>query len=689
MTDSADVLSIAIQHHQAGRLPQAEALYRQILEADPAHADALHLFGVIALQRGEDETARQRIAEAIRLKPGQAAYYSNLGETCRRLGRVEEAIVCFQQALQIQPAYPEAHNNLALTLLNQGRPAEAEASCRRALELRPNYVEALVNLAYALHGQARLTEAIACYYRVLALNPDLVDVRNNLGVALVGQDRLEEAVLCYRETLRLRPDLAEVHNNLGVALSQMGKVADAVATFRQALRLRPESADAHNNLGLALKDQGLMEQALLSFREAVRLQPANPLYHNNLVYALPFSPDYDTAAIVAEMRRWDQQHAAPLASSLPAPGIHRDPARRLRVGYVSPHFGLQPVGLFMLPLLEAHDHARFEIFCYSSVRVPDWITDRCRAHADVWRDVLGHGDEQLAQVIRDDRIEILMDLTMHMEGCRLLAFARKPAPVQVTYLAYPGSTGLAAMDYRLTDPYLDPPGGPDEGIYVEQSLRLAETYWCYRPPIEAPPVASLPALRAGHITFGCLNNFCKVSESALLAWIRLLQALPDTRLFLHARAGDHRQRVQELLAKHQLTPDRLGFVDSMTLEDYYRYHERIDIALDPFPHAGGTTTCDALWMGVPVITLAGKTVAGRGGVSILSNIGLTELVASDVDDYLRKARALAGDLPRLSELRTGLRERMRNSPLMNVPRFARNVEAAYREIWERFCSRPG
>jgi predicted O-linked N-acetylglucosamine transferase (SPINDLY family) len=319
------------------------------------------------------------------------------------------------------------------------------------------------------------------------------------------------------------------------------------------------------------------------------------------------------------------------------------------------------------------------------VRVPDWLTERCRAAADVWRDVLGLNDEQLAQAIRDDRIDILIDLTMHMEGCRLLVFARKPAPVQVTYLAYPGSTGLAAMDYRLTDPYMDPPGGPDERIYVEQSIRLPETYWCYRPPIEAPPVTTLPAHRVGHVTFGCLNNFCKVSAPALHAWMRLLQALPDSRLTLHARPGSHRDQVYELLAQHQIAPRRLTFVDSMSLEDYFHLHDHIDVALDPFPHAGGTTTCDALWMGVPIVTLAGKTVAGRGGVSILSNLGLNELIAPDVEDYIRRALTLAGDLPRLSDLRRTLRERMRSSPLMDVPRFAHNVEAVYRELWERFC----
>jgi len=685
MATLADALAIALEHHQAGRLPEAEALYRQILQADPSHADALHLLGVIAFQLGQHEIALQTIGEAIRLKPGQAAFHSNLGEAYRRLGRSAEAIASFQRALQLHAGYAEAHNNLGLALLNEDRLVEAEASCRRAVELKPDYAEAHKNLGYVLKRQGQLAGAITCYRRALELRPDLGEVHNNLGIALAEQRRLAEAVGCYREALRLEPDMPASHNNLGAALCLMGYVQEAVASFRQALHLRPEFADAQNNLGNALKDQGQMEQAIGSFRRAMQLEPNNAVFHSNLVYALPFCPDYDTQAISEELQRWNQQHAAPLAPSLLPHANDRAPNRRLRVGYVSPNFATHPVGQFLLPLLEAHHHESIEIFCYASVRASDGMTDRCRAQADVWRDVLALTDDQLADVIRHDRIDILVDLAMHMEGSRMLVFARKPAPVQVTYLAYPGSTGLATMDYRLTDPYLDPPGGADEQFYVERSIRLSETYWCYRSPLEALPVAALPALRAGRITFGCLNNFCKVSEPTLLAWTRLLQALPDARLLLHAKAGSHRERVHQLLAEHQVAPERFTFVDTLSPPDYFRFYERIDVALDPFPYGGGTTTCDALWMGVPVVSLAGRTAVGRGGLSILSNVGMAELVAQDAEDYVRRAQALASDLQRLSKLRSTLRQRLQGSPLMDAPRFARHVEAAYRGMWEQFC----
>ena len=327
----------------------------------------------------------------------------------------------------------------------------------------------------------------------------------------------------------------------------------------------------------------------------------------------------------------------------------------------------------------------FEIFCYDTMSRPDAVTERCRSQVDVWRELAGRTDEEVARVIRGDRIDILVDLTMHLANSRLLVFARKPAPIQVTYLAYCGTTGLSTMDYRLSDPYLDPPGEED-GCYSEETIRLPETYWCYQPAIVPPPPSPLPALQAGHLTFGCLNNFGKITAPCLEAWSRLLQAIPEARLLLHAQEGGHRDRVWDYLEERGVGRDRLTFVGRSTIEEYLRLYERIDVGLDPFPYGGGTTTCDALWMGVPVVSLAGQTAVGRGGLSILSNVGLPELVGHDVSEYASIASRLAQDRPRLCELRSTLRSRMQRSPLMDAPRFARGVEAAYRTIWQRFCA---
>ena len=352
---------------------------------------------------------------------------------------------------------------------------------------------------------------------------------------------------------------------------------------------------------------------------------------------------------------------------------------------MSPDFSFNVAGRFLLPLLETHDHREFEIHGYASVRAPDDMTKCLRGQCDVWRNILALDDDQLAGLIHEDCIDILVDLTMHSKDNRLLAFARKPAPVQVTYLSYPGSTGLTAMDYRLTDPYLEPAGCAEERFYVERSIRLPETFWCYRPPFDIPLVTNLPAARASHITFGCLNDFGKVSQPALMAWLRLLQLLPESRLLLSAKRGSHRDQVHQLFAANGVSPERLRFVDRLGMIDYFRIYDDIDVALDPFPHCGGTTTCDALWMGVPVVSLIGRTAAGRGGWSILSNAGLPELAAKDTSDYVQRALALANDLPRLSDLRATLRSRLRESPLMDANRFTRHVEAAYRSMWQAWC----
>jgi predicted O-linked N-acetylglucosamine transferase (SPINDLY family) len=679
-------LGTALQ--EQGRLDEAVACYRRAIEFDPRYAEAYNNLGSVLKDQGSLDEAVACYRRAMELKPDLAEAYSNLGVVLQDQGKLDEAVACHRRALELKPDFARAHNDLGVTLNKQGKLDEAVACFRQALKLKPDFAQAHNNLGAALDDQGKLDEAVACYRRALELKPDYAEAHNDLGVALNSQGKLNDAVACFRQALKLKPDFAQAHNNLGAVLDDQGKLDDAVACFRQALELKPDFAWAHNNLGNTLKDQGNLDKAVACYRRAVELKPDFVWAHSNLVFGQVFCPGCEAETLYEEHRRWNRQHAEPLAKFIQPHLNDRSPDRRLRIGYVSPDFRNHPVGLFLLPLLESHDHESFEISCYASVRIPDTMTGRCRVHADVWRDVLGLSDERLANTIRQDQTDILVDLTMHAGNHRLLVFARKPAPVQVTYLAYCGTTGLSTMDYRLTDPYLDPPG-QDERFYCEQSVRLPETYWCYQPVIETPPVNTLPALKGGPFTFGCLNNFCKVTPPALAAWSRLLQVMPDARLLLYARAGSHRDRVRGVLAERGISSERLAFVDFLPLEEYFGVYQQIDVALDTFPYGGGTTTCDALWMGVPVVSLAGQTAVGRGGVSILSNVGLPELVAHDAEQYVRIAVDLANDLPRLSQLRATLRNRMQASPLMNAPRFARNVEAAYREMWRRWCAKYG
>jgi predicted O-linked N-acetylglucosamine transferase (SPINDLY family) len=565
-----------------------------------------------------------------------------------------------------------------------GRLDWAEEVYRSILRQEPEHAETL-HLAGALAYEARrYAEAVERIRRAIRVEPRVAQYHNSLGLALMATGEFDAAAAACRRAIELRPDYALAHNNLGLIRKRQGRLAEASACYRQALQLQPDYAEAHVNLAVALEDEGQPLAAIACYRQALQIKPDWSQVHSHLLHVMHFCEEFDSRQIFAEHRLWNRLHAAPLAGAIEPHENDRSPERRLRVGYVSPNFRLHPVGRFFLPLVESHDHENHEIFCYASARAADAITAQCRARADVWRDVQGLSDAQLAERVRADRIDILVDLTMHMEDSRLRLFARKPAPVQVTYLAYCSTTGLDAIDYRLSDPYLDADDASQQ-FYSEETIRLPETYWCYRPVPGCPDVNRLPALASGDVTFGCLNSFCKVTAPTLAAWCRLLASVPQSRIVLHAAGGVGRDRVRRFAAEQGVSPERWTFVDALPLEKYLEVYQQIDVALDPFPYGGGTTTCDALWMGVPVVSLAGQTAVGRGGLSILSNLGLPDLVAHDPQQYVQIAADLAGDLPRLAGLRAALRSRMERSPLMDAPRFARNVEAAYRSMWRRWC----
>jgi predicted O-linked N-acetylglucosamine transferase (SPINDLY family) len=443
---------------------------------------------------------------------------------------------------------------------------------------------------------------------------------------------------------------------------------------------------AYCNLGSVLKEKGQLDDALEAYRQAILINPGYSDAHSNLVFTMHYHPGYDEGAIAEELGRWNRQHAEPLKKYIQPHANDRAAERRLRIGYVSPDLKEHPVGRFMLSLLSHHDKSQVEVFAYARVSASDAMTQRLRGCTDGWRNLTGLTAAQAADVIRQDQIDILVDLALHTARDHLAIFARKPAPVQVTYLGYVGTTGITTMDYRLTDIYLDPPEQLT-GHYSEQSIHLPGTYWCYPGFPAAPAVSALPAEQAGHITFGCFSNFCKINDRTLSVWCQLLTQVPRSRMHIHAYEGDHRQRVWRFFQQRGIDSSRITFTGRLPLAQYFAQYQPIDIALDTFPYGGGTTTCDALWMGVPVVSLIGKTAAGRGGWSILSNIGLAELAARSEEEYVRIAVELAGDTARLKELRSTMRQRMEQSPLMDAPRFARDMEAAYRQMWKNRCAR--
>jgi predicted O-linked N-acetylglucosamine transferase (SPINDLY family) len=424
------------------------------------------------------------------------------------------------------------------------------------------------------------------------------------------------------------------------------------------------------------------------FRRAIALNAHHPDAHGNLLVTLNYDPASTVESLSQEARRWAERYAQPLRRFIPTHANNRDPGRRLRIGYLSADFWEHASAFFLMPLLTGHDHQNFEIFCYAHVTQPDYLTRRMQALADHWRNIAGLDDEAVAAMIHVDEIDILVDLKLHTANNRLLIFARKPAPVQATWLGYPGSTGLSTIDYRLSDSYLDPPG-MDESVYTEKTVRLPDSFWCYDPLFACDiPCNAPPALVNGYVTFGCMNNFCKVNDVVLRLWAKVLHTVPASRLLMLAPVVAARPQVLKVLEQEGIAPQRVEFAPHQHRRLYLQTYQRIDLGLDTFPYNGHTTTQDSFWMGVPMVTLVGQTAVGRAGLSLLSNIGLPELAAHSEGEYVRIASELAGDLPRLSHLRATLRQRMQQSPLMDGGRFARNMEAAYRQMWRQWCARP-
>jgi protein O-GlcNAc transferase len=638
-------MQLAGQHHHAGRLAEAEKIYRRVLAENPRHANALYLLGAIASQKGT----------------------------------IDQAIDLIGQAININPSVPDFYNSLGVVLGKRGLHAQAIGAFRNAIALKSDFADAYSNLGNSLSKSLQWDEAIAALRKSAQLDPKSAQAQNNLGAALYFAGRVEEAILCYRMAIQLQPSFTLAHNNLSAALRDAGQIDEAILSARSAISLDRGFLKAYVNLGAALKDAGQIDEAIAVCRTATTLAPDFYAAGSNLLYFSYFHPDFSPQMILTEHQKWAQRFADPLMPSKPRHTNDPSPERRLKIGYVSADFRLHPVGRFLLPLLAHHDHRQFEIHCYDHGRRADSITARLRSFADQWHDTALLSDEALADQIRGDEIDILVDLTLHMAGCRLLAFARKPAPVQVTWLGYVGTTGLSAIDYRISDPYLDPPETSD-GDYVEKTLRIP-CYWCYEPLDSSPGVNSPAAQTSGHITFGCLNHFSKVNAVTLQLWAGLMQRVENSHLLLYSVAGSQRQRTLKIFTDAGIHPSKIIFVTAQEPEDYLKQYHLIDIALDTMPYGGGTTTCDALWMGVPVVTLRGQTGVGRGGVSLLSQIALTGLIAETPQEYVLIASGLATDLPKLAALRATLRSRMQNSLLMDAPRFAASMETAYRGMW--------
>ena len=695
------------------RWKESAAAYRRVLTADPRSAEAHFALGRALRSLGDYAGAIASHQLAVQLKPEFADAFNSLGNCHQTLGDLPQAMAAYQRALELQPNNTSAMSNLASILLAMGQIDQAIALLQPAVDLEPDNAIYASNLGAALCQQRDFSSAASILRRAVDLDKTSAQAAYNLGTALQGLGQLREAAEQYRNAISLRPNYPDALNNLGSIYAELGEFKLATATYLSAIQVKPDFVDALNNLscllrklgrleeaetvirramelnvqhpvlcnnlGNVLKDSGELDEAIDCFRRALELDPTDAATHSNLAYSLSFQAT-EAQPILEECQRFNALHAVPLQSKIVGHTNDRSPNRRLRIGYISPDFRDHCQSLFTIPLLSHHDHAAFEIVCYSSVERPDEFTRRIAGHADIWREVRPMNDAALSDLIRADRIDILVDLTMHMANARPLVFARKPAPIQIAWLAYPGTTGLTTIDYRFSDPRLDPPNF--ETHYTERTVRLPDSFWCYDPLTNQPEVTPLPALTRGHLTLGCLNNPCKVTDHTLRLWAPILRALPTAKLLLMVPPGPHRQHLLQRLTAHDITPQRVNFVSYRPRSDYLKTYHDIDVGLDTFPYNGHTTSLDSFWMGVPVITRVGQTSVGRGGLSQLFHLDLVELAAESDEAFTTTALALANDLPRLAALRQQLRPRLEHSPLMDAKRFAQNIEAAYRQIWQ-------
>ena len=647
-SDIAIEMEKAVNYHRSGQLERAGEIYKTVLDTVPNHADALHLSGLIAHGAGKTGQAINLIGKAIRNSPETPSYYSSLGDLFQRQGNLDGTILCYKRALELNPNDIDLHSKLGNIFKDQGNLEEAAFYYQAALELRPDLAGPYYNMANVLKDQGGLQDAVSLYRKAIELNPDYAEAHNNMGNAYKMHYSLEEAIACYQRAVSLNPAYAQAYDNMGVAFQDQGRIGEAISSYKKALQL----------------DSGFVKA------------------HSDLLFCMHYDPACSPQAHFDEAVTWWQRHAASKAGKFTF-SDRKGQYGRLRIGYVSPDFREHSVSFFFLPLLMAHDRNEVEIFCYADVRRPDGITARIRKLADHYRSIVGLTDDRVAEEIHKDRIDILIDLAGHTANNRLLVFARKPAPVQVTWLGYPDTTGMPVMDYRLTDDIADPEGDGDEN-YSETLVRMKNGFLCYSPPDSAPDISSLPALQTGHITFGSFNNLPKLNEKVVEMWSNVLKRVPESSLLLKSKQfadESTKQRYMNLFLQNQISAGRIRMLSrTESVFEHLALYNRVDIGLDTFPYNGTTTTCEALWMGIPVVTLKGDRHSARVGASLLTRVGLKELITESEDEYIARTVELAGDLDRLRELRAGMRERIMESPLCDSRSFARSVEDIYMQI---------
>ncbi len=723
-TPGPDALAHALALHQRGALDEAETAYIRILAAQPGQYPAVLYLGILRAQRGDWLAAVETFREAAMRLPREAAIHFNLGKALNAAGEPREARSALARALKLRPASAETWNEAALAAQACGDDADAETSLRRAISLQPDYFEAwnnlgllllgrdtdaaatdavgvlekavlhsrgeanvLVNLAMALKACGRLSEAEAIYKRVLEIDAGHARALCNFGNLLVETDRVDDADARYAAALVREPESVDALLGRATVALRRNRHEDAERLLRDVLLRLPDSLEAQTSLGIVLQRSNRLEEAEPFLRRVIAQKPDHAPASSALLFLLDHKPGISSAELRDEHARWGTEVAGRFIPARPVFANSPDPERVLKVGYVSADFRYHAVSFFLEPLLAHHDRSTIEAHCYYNDWPEDEVTGRIRGQVAGFTRIAGMPDDRAAELIRRDGIDILIDLSGHTRGNRLLLLARRPAPVQATWLGYPNTSGLSTIDYRISDPFADPPG-MTEANYTERLLRLPHVLCCFQPSGVWPDVSPLPASTDGFVTFGSLNSPAKIGPEVVRAWARILRELPSSRLtMLRADEPATRARIENAFQAEGVDISRIAFLPTLEPAPFREQLARMDTVLDAFPLVGGTTTCEALWMGLPVVTLAGDAYLKRVGASWLANIGRPEWIASSTDEYVTKALGLARDPVALASMRAGLRDAMRTSPLCDAPGFARDFEVTLRGVWQEWCSK--
>jgi len=714
-----EMLNRAKELERAGQSGEAAAIYQKILDIKPDHAEVLHLYSIIAGDREDWNLATSLIQRAVAAAPNMAFLHANLGLAYRRSGQAQNAINSYMRALELDPSAIDVFISFGELLEECGAFNEAIQVYKKITELNGNILEAYLRLGVIYLSQSLHQKALDAFSFALRLKPDNLDAMNGLGIAQMHLGLKKEAYSTFTYALGIFPESVVALNNLGLLEEQSRHYYQAYDFYSRAAIYQPNDIKTLNNLSrilllmynpgkahayvqaalkmdplnlIALRNlasvqylRGDLDSSLATLRKVLSLAPQKIKVHSGLIFSMHYSPSIDSKAILDECTIWSDKFERPILSQNTPPMRSGAPNKKLRVGFVSPDLFDHSVGRSLLPLFARHDNSQYDIYCYSNSATSDHLTFELQKYSTKWHNIIKMPDLSVANLISDAQIDILVDLSLHSSSHRLLIFAHKPAPIQMTYLGYPGTTGMKSMDYRISDRFIDPENETTE-LYSEETLYIT-SYWCYQEPKVKIPifVSTLPALKNGFITFGCLNNISKISEPAIHCWTNLLKEIPSSKLLLYCPEGDHWDMVTEKFTSRGIDKSRVALLARQSFTKYFEAYREIDIALDPFPFGGGITTCDATWMGVPVVSLRGKTAVGRGATSILTNIGMPGQIANSQEEYISIAKGLCSDLERLAATRKGLREKFQQSPVMDGKRFAAEMGQLFRQAWVKYC----